>query len=192
MVNDDGGWRREPSSWVLDHGLPSDIPEAVLDDLLVPIAYWIGGSYGVVLSLQWDIEDDGERSLSTEAELYQRRGGSWEPISGGGGVWPNARLVPLMTSPRGCEFWHLHSSGYKENAVVTVYGVVGSDARSVTVKDSHGEITQEVDSPVGAVIVLAEPRPEATAIVHDAGGVPIGGVVMDWTVQFRPIEFPTK
>lgn len=190
MTREPTDWREADSSWVLDHGLPDDLPAEVPSDLLVPVAYWVGTEYGVVMSLQWsDLDDDiHEHRLHTETEVYERREGSWVWTGSGGSAWPDKRLVPRQIEARGCRFTHLHCQRSADNVVVTVDGIVGSAASSLVAADRHGSISAPVDSPVQAVITLVEPDPQATVVVLDHDGNQLGGVTVDRNGTFRPID----
>lgn len=185
-----GDWRDGDSSWVLDHGLPDDLPQVVPADLLVPVAYWVGAKHAVVMSLQWseDQDDIHEHRLHTETEVYRRQAGKWAWTGSGGSGWPEARLVPPPLAPRECRFRHLHCQRQGDEVVISVDGVVGSDAASVVAIDRHGTISSPVRSPVRAVIALVEPESEATVTVLDTDGEAIGGVVIDRNGTFQRLE----
>jgi len=126
--------------------------------------------------------------VDTEVKVYRRYGDEWDETgTEGGSDWPESRLVPLGVEPRHCLFSHLHGEGYHDSAIVTVDGIVGTDAVTVQALDRHGSVRHPVDSPVGAVLALVEPRSEATVTVFDGAGRILGGVIVDWEHSMTPM-----
>ena len=163
----DGDWYDEWIPWVLDHGLPP-LPPTLGDDDAVPVARWVGAPFGAVLFVQWDgnMDEDGERSLSSEIEVFRRLGDRWEPPStGGGGGWFDPPFVRPHLPPEYAVLSHFHSGGGPLQGpsegtpswtYSSAYGFTGTAAKTVEVEDEEGTIERPIESPLGVFIVVAD------------------------------------
>jgi hypothetical protein len=158
------------SFWVLDNGLPP-LPTHVKPGESVPVARWAGPRYGAVLHIQWTWSDDHEDdSLSTETQVFLRRGDSWEVANGQGGAgWFDPPFVRPAHFGRGeVAIGNRFFAGESDWSCCAVDGLVGADAVAIEVADADGVTRRAVESPFGAVIACSDGDHEATFRVLDA------------------------
>ena len=158
------------------------LPPTLRDDDAVPVARWVGPRFGAVLFVQWGggTEEDGERSLGSEIEVFRRVGDRWEPpLTGGGGCWFDPPFVRPHLRAEHAVLGHFHSGGgplqgQSERsptwAYSSAYGFTGTAAKTVEVEDEDGTMEHPIESPLGVFIVVADATRGATVRVHRGDG----------------------
>jgi hypothetical protein len=166
----------EWSVWVLDNGLPP-LPDGVDPGESVPVAQWVGPRFAAVLHIQWMwSEDHNDDSLSTETQVFVRRGQHWEIADGqGGSSWFDPPFErPSRVGPRTVAIGHEFCATEPSRSCCAVDGFVGSDAAHIEVEDADGMTRRPVESPFGAVIVCSDGAGDATFRVLDGDGRVLG------------------
>jgi len=160
------------SLWVLEHGLPAP-PDALDDGEALPIARWVGPRFGAVLHISRYLDDeDSERRIDTEVEVFCRSGESWEQSYGSGGSsWYDPPLIRLPLQPRQAFTSHQHCSGNEDWYCCAIDGVAGVDAAWVEVLDADGTTRRPIESALGAFIACSDGKRDAVVRVLDASGV---------------------
>jgi hypothetical protein len=161
----------EWSLWTLEHGLP-ELPDRVEVGETVPIARWVGGRFAAVMHVQWMWTDAHLRDyLSSETELFFRRGNSWETESSGGASWldPPFRRPPSF-GPR--EVLPLTQTGatVPDGYCWSIEGIAGTEAAFVEVIDLEGATRRAIESPFGAFVACTDGDHAATLRVLDRAG----------------------
>jgi hypothetical protein len=158
------------SFWVLDNGLPP-LPARVEVGESVPVARWVGPRFGAVLHIQWMWSDDHvDDSLSTETQVFIRRGDSWGVAGGqGGSGWFDPPFVrPARVRPGDVAIGHQFFTSEGDWSCCAVDGLVGANAVAIEVEDREGVTRRPIESPFGAVIACSDGSHEATFRVLDA------------------------
>jgi len=152
-------WGDEQRAWVLTHGLTALPPDLDVGSS-VAVARWMGPRLAAILKVERTLTFD----IALVAETFERVEGHWQFGSWcGGEKWfepPFARPTSVANRDmRVLGMWGstLTRLPYDSDAWLRcIYGVAGSAARYLEVTDRHGTVTAELESSIGAFVVVAD------------------------------------
>jgi hypothetical protein len=172
-----GDWE----DWVLEHGVPQDVPETLAVDEIVPVACWRDETWAAVLHLMYreaeaDPEQpafDWEAGIDDETQTFRRAGDRREAAGGsGGGSWFDG--LRLRAPGIGDDEAIVLGRGAHGEAgwlCGTARGVAGRSARTVEVEQAGRVVARPIDSPVGAWVTAFDGTQPAVVRVRNAEGV---------------------
>jgi hypothetical protein len=170
----------EWGAWVLDHGLPG-LPAVLGEDDEVPIAYWAGRRFGVVLFRSWwsggddEDQDEGvemERDVNTDHYCYERSDRGWESTGGGGGV-AGLQADPLGPLDLPSDFAAIGGS-FQDDGIAGVTGLVGRFAAVLELtSDRDRVIRRAVEAPLNQFVVCFDRVEIVTVRILNSNGRPL-------------------
>ena len=152
-------WGDDVTAGVLAHGLATLPPDLDVGSS-VALARWIGPRLAAILKVERTLTF----SIGLVVETFERVGGHWQLGSWGGGeTWFEPPLErPSSVADRDMRVLGMWGSSLTrlpydpEAQLRCIYGVAGSAARFLEVMDRHGTTTVELESPIGAFVVVAD------------------------------------
>lgn len=172
-----GDWEE----WVLEHGVPHDVPEVLGAGEAVPVACWRDDTWAAVLHLSYreasvdpdEPEWDEPAGIDDETQTFRWAGDGWEAAggSGGGGWFDGLRLrPPPMADDEVIVLGHAGGGG-PEWVCGALRGVAGAGACAVEVEQAGRVVARPIDSPIGAWVAALDGGQPAVVRVRGAAGV---------------------
>jgi hypothetical protein len=141
--------------WIMDHELPAH-PGTLKKGDSVPVARWVGPTFGAVLRVEWSWGGDPpmEDHLVSVVQVMKRTPSGWDVSPGdGGGGWFDPPLQRPSLGRHHVQIGGLHMSGTEDWMRTAVWGLVGSDISTVDLLAKDLVISRTVESAMGAIVV---------------------------------------